>query len=441
MKASTNESLVRAYEKLEDRLNRQLIRPDSFLQRSEDESMRQRAKRKFEEAADFFHQVADPQKSFESILIAGTSGKGTTASMVAHALSSRGFKVGLHTSPYLQVLSEKIWIDGYYADSFLLNELLDEIWPMALKIRTPAAAASAHGLANVALAYKAFEKAKVDIAVVEAGVGGRYDFNNILEPIATCVTNVGPDHLVTLGPGLEDIAWHKAGIARPGVPLVTGAVGKALCIIEKEAQKKNAFLRVIEPGTGENFMSRDERLAAAVLDSLPEPFRIRGFTMDEQRKTRLLPGRFEQLPGGRVLLDGAHNPDKIKALVLALKQKYNEKPVLVYGQLESKDLSQMLEPLSKAVSFIVATEPATYEKPAIPALKIAETAQAIGLGAKVVADPKAAVFEALSHAGTSKKVLVTGSLYLLGEIRNMIYPWQDVLRYRQSWFDTKKEIS
>ena len=427
------ELVWQSYRRAEHDLNEGLIRADDWVERDPDEPPRARAARKFAEAREFLAGLGDPQRAFPSVLVGGTSGKGSVATLVARALQGAGHRVGLHTSPYMQVATEKNMIDGRYLDGESFAELVGWVRPHALKVRTPRATASPHGMASVALAYEAFRRAGVDVAVIETGLGGRYDLNNHVSAIATCVTSVGMDHIVTLGPTLRDIAWHKAGVARDGVPLVTGAGGEALEVIEAEAAAAGAELQIVAPPGGAAFPERNLALARALLQALPAPFTVAEPDTAALRLDRLMPGRLETLPGSRVILDGAHNPDKMQALVEALRARGVEQPVVLFGQLDSKDSGPMLEALAGLCSRMVLTEPQVHEKPSVPAAELQRITSGLGVEAEAAAEPEAALERALALAAPGQHVVVTGSLYLLGRIREQSFPAREVLLQRTSW--------
>ena len=420
------------YQRAEFELNEGLIRPDDWVERDPEEPPRERAARKYAEVERFLAGLGDPQHSFPSVLIAGTSGKGSVATLVARALQSTGLRVGLHTSPYLQVATEKIVIDGRYLDGESFAELVAWVRPHALAARTPQATASPHGMASVAIAYEAFRRAAIDIAVIEIGMGGRYDLNNHVRPVACCVTTVGLDHLVTLGPTLRDIAWHKAGVARAGVPLVSGAEGEALDVVREEAARVGAPLQVVAPDAAA-FPERNLTLARALLRILPEPFRVTELDPAALDRERLMPGRLETLPHGQLILDGAHNPDKMRALVGALRGRGVQRPVVLFGQLDCKDSGPMLEALAGLCDRMVLTEPQVHEKPSVPAAELARIATNLGVTAEAEPDPLAALARARELASDSQAVVVTGSLYLLGRIRETAFPARAVLLQRTSW--------
>ena len=193
-------------------------------------------------------QLEDPQLSFPAIHVAGTSGKGSVAIMIAEILRAANYRVGLHPTPYLQVATEKLWVDGRYASTEQFESLVQWIRPHAERVR--AADVPLHGMASVALFLEHFRHQHVDWGVVEVGVGGRHDLTNVLDTKLAVVTNVGLDHLRTLGPTIEDIAWHKAGIIKAGCQAVVHARDSndpALRAAETQAVEQGVSLHVVRP--------------------------------------------------------------------------------------------------------------------------------------------------------------------------------------------------
>jgi dihydrofolate synthase/folylpolyglutamate synthase len=429
----------RAYLGAEQRLISELVRQEQEILCPPGETRRERARRAFGEAAVLLRRCGDPQRAFPSVLIAGTSGKGSVAVHVARALSAAGLKVGLHTSPYLQVATEKIEIAGRLVSGECFAGLLDWVLPQARLARTAEAAAPAHGLASVAMAYEAFRRAEIDIAVIEIGSGGRFDLNNHVRAVTTCVTTVGLDHLQSLGPDIESIAWHKAGVARLGVPLITAARGPALEVVRAEADQVGASLVEVAPGSDqEPFPALNARLATAVIRSLPEPFS----RLDAWRHLdaeAALPGRMELLEEGRVLLDGAHNPEKAGALAALLRRRGYERVVLVLGKVGSGSPVPILEALAPIAEAVVTTEPEMPARPVARAEVLAGEARRLGLPAVAEPDPARALAvarresEARAVAGAPVPIVVTGSLFLVGQVRSLFIPRQRIVVERTPW--------
>lgn len=421
--------LLERFAEAHRRLDQGLIRPEQTAQTPERSLARWQAR--MAELRRFLAECGDPQRAFPAVHVTGTSGKGSVATKIARALHLAGYRVALHTSPYLQVPTEKNWIAGELMSAESFAELVDWVWPVALPRKRPETPASIHGMASVALSFEAIRRAEVDIAVIEAGCGGRFDLTNVLDSVATVVTSVGWDHALSLGPGLDDIAWHKAGILQPGVPAVTGATGSALEVIRDEARERGAELTEVPPLEGRPFWEVNAAIARAALAAIGDRFPVAGEPIDRAMTEGRLPARRELLPeGGRtVILDGAHNADKMAALVRTL----DPGSVVVLGCLMAKDPSALVEAVRPAAAAVVATEPTVYAKPSTPAALVAEACRERGIEAYAEPDPMRAVDRALELAAPDQPVVITGSLYLAGEVRDRWYPRERVVLSRTSW--------
>jgi dihydrofolate synthase / folylpolyglutamate synthase len=381
----------------------------------------------------FLDDCHHPEQGIPAIHVAGTSGKGSVSAAVAGILHEAGFKVGLHVSPYLQAATEKIWIGGRLVSADTFESLVHWVIPKARSRLNPDTPASIHGMASVAIALEAFRREAVDVMVFEAGCGGRYDLSNVLETCVAVVTNVGLDHLLSLGPDIEQIAWHKAGIAKPDVPLVTGATGRALTVIAKEAETIGAPVLEVPP-VGDAF---DHNRAMAQQTAILAGARL-GRPVSDAAVTagvRACPmaGRAEVMPtsGPMVILDGAHNPEKLTVAVsAALKKRVDGPRVCLFGVLGAKAGPEIAAPLSGKFDFIIATEPSVYAKRPSPAGDTAALFSEPGCPVVPIADATRAFDTAISVAGSDGMVLVTGSFYLLAAIRERYYPKAQIVLQR-----------
>jgi dihydrofolate synthase/folylpolyglutamate synthase len=398
----------------------------------------------------FLPRLGHPERRFEAIHVAGTSGKGSVAVMLAEILRAAGIRAGLHVSPYLQVCTEKLWIDGRHASPAELAELVAWIRPVCEASRGPHV--PLHGMASVAVFLEHFARGQVELGVVEAGVGGRSDLTNVLRTRVAVITALGLDHVRTLGGDLASIAWHKAGIIKPGCRAVV-LDGPAVPAAREEARRAAVPLRIVRPGDlgglrgvelamPGRFQLENASLALAALEALDDP-RV----TEEHVRTGLararLPGRLELIPASPcpVLLDGAHNPDKLGAMLGALEGLTYRRLHVVYGALGSRTPDAQIERLAALAHRLVVTEPAVYQKTARPADEIARVARRVARGAgehaEVAVERRAlvALDEALAHASEEDLVLVTGSLYLCGEVRERWYPAAEVVERRSSWWE------
>ncbi len=286
---------------------------------------------------------------FKIVHIAGTSGKGSVAIKIAKALELSGYRVGLYISPHIHTVRERISINGSFISEIQFTELLNKIIAIAKinNINT----GWFDLLTCVALDY--FFKENIDFLVMEAGIGGRYDSTNIITPIISVITALNLDHTEVLGESIEEIAYEKAGIIKPKIPVVLGPRVPPLLFV-KEANKTKSPLFQLQ-GRFETFDDENKEIAKFILNHLGENFRINADAIEAGIKTNL-PGRLqiltkEMLPNLQykhfpkaLILDGAHNPDKLSALFLSLKKNYPETGFQVLFSLaKNKDLEGCLQ--------------------------------------------------------------------------------------------------
>ncbi len=304
----------------------------------------------------------------------------------------------------------------------------------------------------MALAIRRMVAERVDLAVIEVGAGGRYDLSNVVEPAISVITTVGADHLATLGPTLRDVAWHKAGIIKPGAPAVTGVADPdLLAVIQREASLTGSpllfvgdvTLPPIPLGMSGAFQSANARLAVAAVRSLTE----RGWRIGDEAIARglasaRLPGRWEAMPASspRVVIDGAHNPEKAAMLAATLRaeraRSSGPKPVMILGLLGAKDAAGIVDALAPEAGAIVATRPTVVGKPALEPRALMATIRANSFpgSVRIEPEPMAAlgVAEELAQAKESS-IVVAGSIYLAGTIRSRWFPPDDIVIQRTSW--------
>lgn len=343
----------------------------------------------------------------KSVHVVGTSGKGTVAAMLAATLQADGQQVGRFLSPHVEEFSERIAVNG------------QAIPPAAVTAFVNRLLAQPHSAAffelTLALALTHFEASAIDIAVIEAGVGARSDATIVLEPVVcTVITTIGYDHLEVIGPTLHDVARDKAAAIRPGVPVVTGATSVGLEVVSAAAQAQGSPLYRLDPDDplfaipaqlppSDAIREQNQRLAAAAS-------RLLGITSDAVLATGLalppLPARREtfRVKGRSVLLDGAHNPTAAEALRATLNGPY----LLLFGALPRKAgeaTLAVLEP-SALATFITDVDGQASTLRRLPSRTF-------------IADPLTALTQALAHCPEGATLLVTGSLYLAGQLR----PW------------------
>jgi len=385
-----------------------------------------------------------PDRAFQSALIAGTNGKGSTAAHLASILRAFGKRVGLYTSPHLVRFNERIRIDGIEIDDDALETLLHRWWP-----RYEATKPSFFE-ATTALCFDHFAASRVDFAVAEVGLGGRLDATNILTPRVSVITTISMDHAEILGGTLARIAREKAGIVKEGGTLVLGVRrAEPRTEILRYAEEKGARVlrlgvdaryaaRAVEP-EGTTFrlatrsyqgtlrtpligvhQARNAALAALAAEAILEPEGVAPHAIAEAIvagvESTHWPARAELIPGDPpVLLDAAHNEEGARAIAATVTALFGSRPVAVVAAFSrDKQHGSILRALGAAASRFTLTEFAGER--ATPATRLLAETPARHLDADAIASPGEAIERALAWARSrGGAVLVTGSFYLIGE--------------------------
>ena len=368
--------------------------------------------------------AGDPQNRLRFIHVAGTNGKGSTCAMLESIYRVAGLRVGLFTSPHLVSFRERIQINRHLISE---NDVARRVSEIHESLKTfPADAHPTFFEVVTILALKFFEEQNCDLVIWETGLGGRLDATNIVTPLASVITNIAFDHEQWLGDTLEKIAAEKAGIIKPGVPVVTSVKKpEVLTVIEKIAHKKNAPLTCVTQLPASSFQLAislfgehqkiNAALAAATIRILQKEISVTEKQMEIGLQNVNWPGRLQLIkkPGGqKILLDGAHNVAGAKVLREALEKDFPvKKRTLILGILQDKnwrEICEMLSPLAEKI-FVV---PVASQRTASPS-ELVEVCRVKNPAGKVFAE--ASLVEALKKAGNEKFVVITGSLYLIGE--------------------------
>ena len=391
----------------------------------------------------------NPQTTFKSIHIAGTNGKGSTSHMLAAMLQQAGYKTGLYTSPHLKDFKERIKINGEMISEDFIIDFVERT-----KILTESIEPSFFEL-TVAMAFDYFAKQKVDITVIETGLGGRLDSTNIITPILSIITNIGYDHMNILGNTLQEIAYEKAGIIKPTVPVVIGEylpetknifIQKAKACsttiyfaqdaykvsnINSGAQILNCDVTNIEQGITENFsldlngVYQTKNLCTVLC---AEGILIQlGFTIkDEDEKFALantkkitgLHGRWDVIAENpTIVLDVAHNEDGIKQILLQTTnyklQTSNCKFHFVLGMVKDKEVEKVLSLLPKDAAYYFTN---AHIPRALDAKELQAKAAAFNLTGEFYDDVNKAIEAAKQNAAAIDVIIICGSVYLVGEV-------------------------
>ncbi|TAL11593.1 MAG: bifunctional folylpolyglutamate synthase/dihydrofolate synthase [Nitrospirae bacterium] len=397
--------------------------------------------------------LGDPHRSFRSIHVGGTNGKGSTAAMIASVLGSRGSRTGLYTSPHLIDFTERIQVNGRPIPSDRVRAITEKV---QLAADTCLSEPPTFFEATTALAFAHFAEAAVDCAVIEVGLGGRFDATNVLMPLVSVITTIGLDHQEYLGTTLESIALEKAGIIKQGVPVVAGRLSPGpLSVIRREAVEREASCVAL----GADFDAHGEA---------PEHFSYGGLQRRYDGLTCPLPGRHQldnaacalaalelveacgvgvgeeavrdglravRWPGRLELvsqrpdvwLDGAHNPQAADALAAHLETLPTRRSpfikgrmILVVGMMRDKDRRGVLTRLAavSGVSHLIVTG-AAHPRAADPR-ELAGDCEGLGMSVAVRLTVAEAFAYARSLAGPDDTICVTGSLLVVGEAKAVL---------------------
>lgn len=408
-------------------------------------------------------ELGNPQRRFPSVLIAGTNGKGSTAATLAAILEAAGHKTALYTSPHLVRVNERIRING--------REIPDEKFARAYE--TVEAAAQRLLAAGqlpwhpsffetlTAMAFVYFAEEKVEVAVLEVGMGGRLDATNVAEPVLTVITDIALDHQKYLGETIAEIAAEKAGILRTGVPVVmlpqhpqandvighailergakaVGAVPyvapvspRAAMVMGEQPPGRNRYplavmgeeILVDSPLPGRHQL-RNLALAIAAAEELnAQGIKVTARQIEQGIRETRWPGRFEIVAAHdgwpEMVLDVAHNPAGAWALRAALTERMDERPkVLVFGAMRDKAIGEMAEILFPLAEAVIATQP-DNPRAATPE-EIREAAERTGAEIELEPDIAKALARARERVPSGGIVVVTGSIYLVGRVLEIV---------------------
>jgi dihydrofolate synthase / folylpolyglutamate synthase len=419
---------------------------------------------KLERMRELLGRLGNPHQRVPILHLAGTKGKGSTAAMLAAILRQAGYRTGLFTSPNLVHVEERFQIDGVPISTAELTRLLNDIWLASRQAGGQEAAPALAGLTffEVATAIGFLHFARLcDVVVLEVGLGGRFDSTNVCEPEVALITSISYDHTRILGDRLASIAFEKAGIVKPGRPVVSGATApEALPVIETVCHDRGAPLRRLDadfryayqpgrvsptgtilprvqittwrrtwPSLALNLFGEHQAANAAVALACIEILVEAGWQVSESAVTAGLatvtwPARLEVV-GLRPLtvLDCAHNVASADAVVETLRTTFPPtRRVLLFAGSSDKDLAGMFRVLAPHFAHAVLTRYTTNPR-AVPPEQLDDLWQSAGGGPSTLApDPRTALEKARSLAGPDDLICATGSVFLAGELRPLFVP-------------------
>ncbi len=374
--------------------------------------------------------AGDPQEKLRFIHVAGTNGKGSTCAMLESIYRAAGLRVGLFTSPHLVSFRERIQVNRQLIPENELVRLVEEIQPLLKQF--PADNHLTLFEVVTVMALKFFAEQKCDLVIWETGLGGRLDATNIVTPLASVITNIAFDHQQWLGDTLEKIAAEKAGIIKPGIPVVTTTDEKsALAVIEKTAREKNAPLTRIQnsefriQNSELSLLGEHQKINATLALATVEVLQKQIPVSEEKIRAGLQnvnwPGRLQLIKkpnGQKILLDGAHNIAGVETLRAALPA--GVPLVFIVGFLGDKDWRPMCEILAPLASKIFCVPVASART--ADARELTKTFHAANPGAEILVCDS--LSEALEKSGSPHPaqdlIVITGSLYLVGEALELL---------------------
>ena len=384
--------------------------------------------------------LGNPQDKLRFVHIAGTNGKGSCAAMTASILKAAGYKTGLYTSPYLYRFNERMQMNGRQIDDEVLAEIVTRVKPAAEAMEDHPTEFEL----MTAAALLWFAQESCDIVVLEVGLGGRFDATNIISaPEAAVIMNIGLDHTAVLGDTVEQIAFEKAGIIKPGTDVVLFQQSESVTeVVRRRCEEEGARLHIadfkqivseFDSVFGQSFTYRGQPYAlpllgahqlknAAVVLELVEVLREKGWKLEQTDVEHGLyavswPGRFELLSDEPLfVVDGGHNPQCAETVRDNLLHYFPDKRrILLLGILRDKDYAGLTAILDEAADEYLCITPASHR--ALPAAELAEHLARYGKPVTVCGSIRDGVTEALNRSDEDSVVCAVGSLYSVGEIR------------------------
>lgn len=389
--------------------------------------------------------LKNPQANFKSIHIAGTNGKGSVSHMLASVLQTAGYKTGLYTSPHLKDFRERIKLNGEMITKEFVTGFTEKIQPVIEEIEP------SFFEITVAMAFDYFDREKVDVAVIEVGLGGRLDSTNVITPELSVITNIGWDHMNLLGNSLQEIAYEKAGIIKNRIPVVVGeTTTETKPVFEKVAADNNANLTIAsQKREAMNFQWQNHELVVEtavegkidhknfhldlpgiyqtknLLTVLETCFQLQqmGWLIPDEsiyeglrhaKRNTGLHGRWEMIhQSPLIVLDVAHNTDGIKQVMEQVELTDHDALHIILGMVKDKEIEKVLAHLPQSATYYFT---AAHIPRAINANGLQQQATAFGLKGEVYSDVNIALTEAKNKATKKDLIIICGSVFLVGEV-------------------------
>jgi len=405
-------------------------------------------KKNLDNIISFCEHLDNPQNKFKSIHVAGTNGKGSSAHMLASVMQAAGYHTGLYTSPHYKDFSERIRIDGAtISQEFVIDfvethkSFIEKLSPSFFEL-------------TVAMAFDYFARNDVDIAIIEVGLGGRLDSTNVIKPLVSLITNISLEHTDMLGNSIEQIAFEKGGIIKPGVPVVISEMDdKSMPVFQELANKRSVDLFVAEeefncknlraePGKMifdfyrhnqllwqdiatdlcGNYQAKNISGVIKVLDLLPEhtfPLSENDFRkgLSQVKWNTGFKGRWQLLQQNPlVYCDAAHNENGVTELMENVTAINYNQLFIIWGMVKGKDTKSILSQLPKSAKYYFCSAN-------IPRMlntkELSENALKFGLTGKKMSNVNVALDDALGKASENDLILIAGSNFIVAEINNL----------------------
>jgi len=370
-------------------------------------------------------RLGRPDRAYRSIHIAGTKGKGSTAAMIESCLRAAGYRTGFYSSPHLHTFRERMRVDNEYISREDFAQLVDELEP-----HLKAVEGATWFEITTTLAFMFYVRSRIDVAVLEVGLGGRFDATNVVTPIVSVITSLSMDHMNLLGNTIEQIAFEKAGIVKRQVPVVSAPqVPEAMDVLRRVARARGAKLIVAAPPPPSPDSQRKEwrlpllgahqQINASVAVAALRIADERGLAVSEEAirdglETVKWPGRLEVLSRDPwVVVDGAHNGDSAQKLAAALREVFHiDKWTLIVGISADKDIPAILDGLLPIAERVIVTRASNSRAAGIEALET----HVADRGCEPT--PAASVADALEIAQRDRSpIIITGSLFTVADAR------------------------
>ncbi|TWO31748.1 bifunctional folylpolyglutamate synthase/dihydrofolate synthase [Seonamhaeicola sediminis] len=368
------------------------------------------------------NHLKNPHKKFRSVHVAGTNGKGSTSHMLASILQEAGYKVGLYTSPHLKDFRERIKINGQVVSKQFVIGFIKRNKPFF----------EAHQLSffemTVGMAFDYFDKQKVDMAVIEVGMGGRLDSTNVIMPEVSVITNIGLDHTQFLGETLEKIATEKGGIIKPNIPVVIGETQSETKEVFKElAQLNNSKIVfadkeidvVLESDLKGTYQPKNIKTAVQTIQEL----RLKGYHISEAHlkkgllnvvKNTNLQGRWQVLGSQpKVVCDTGHNKEGLSYVMSQISKETFQKLHIVFGVVNDKDVNSIIDLLPKEATYYLCKPEISR---GLPAKDLKQFFNDYGLKGEAYNSVNKAYKKALKNASSEDFIFVGGSTFVVAEI-------------------------